>query len=141
MITIMIGRNPNCDFRLSDGSVSRLHAVLTVSDIDQLHIVDRQSRNGVYVRDENDWRRVEKARVQAGDRIRLGEAEVIVAEILSAIASSGAARPAISPTPPQANVSRPFVVRGAGSGEAEAPLQKFRKPRRNPVTGEIEEGG
>ena len=64
---ILIGRHISADIRLPDPSVSRYHAVLTVSG-GIWRITDLDSRSGTYVNDK----RVRSSRLIPGDSIRLG---------------------------------------------------------------------
>ena len=140
MLHVMIGRNPQSDFRLENGSVSRVHAVLK-SQGEVLCLEDRGSRNGTYVRRGEVWQRIDRADILKTDRVRFGEHEVNVEDILK----STKKRPKIG------GGSKPVARRkigaaakagsATGSGTGEKPLKKFVKPRRNQVTGDIEEGG
>ncbi|MBQ8927333.1 MAG: FHA domain-containing protein [Oscillospiraceae bacterium] len=64
---ILLGRHISADIRLPDPSVSRYHAVLTVSG-GIWRITDLDSRSGTYVNDK----RVHSTRLIPGDSIRLG---------------------------------------------------------------------
>ena len=68
-----VGRAPRADFILDVALVSRLHCRLTARD-DRLEVVDLKSTNGTFVNDK----RVEKARLAAGDRLRIGRVEMTV---------------------------------------------------------------
>ena len=68
-----VGRAARADFILDAALVSRLHCRLTATDAN-LEVVDLKSTNGTFVND----RRVEKARLSAGDRLRLGRVELKV---------------------------------------------------------------
>ena len=68
-----VGRAPRADFILDVALVSRLHCRLTASD-DQVEVVDLESTNGTYVNDK----RVEKAHLAGGDRLRIGRVELTV---------------------------------------------------------------
>ena len=68
-----VGRAPRADFVLDVALVSRLHCRLTAGD-DQLEVVDLKSTNGTFVNDT----RIEKARLAAGDRLRIGRVEMTV---------------------------------------------------------------
>ena len=68
-----VGRAPRADFILDVALVSRLHCRLTAGD-DQLEVVDLKSTNGTFVNDT----RIEKARLAAGDRLRIGRVEMTV---------------------------------------------------------------
>ena len=68
-----VGRAPRADFILDAALVSRLHCRLTATD-DAVEVVDLTSTNGVFVNDK----RVKKANLAAGDRLRIGRVELKV---------------------------------------------------------------
>ena len=68
-----VGRAPRADFILDAALVSRLHCRLTAGD-DQLEVLDLKSTNGTYVNDK----RVEKAQLTTGDRLRIGRVELTI---------------------------------------------------------------
>ncbi|PYR13488.1 MAG: hypothetical protein DMG00_06755 [Acidobacteria bacterium] len=68
-----VGRAPRADFILDVALVSRLHCRITAGD-DTLEVVDLSSTNGTYVNDK----RIRKATVAAGDRLRVGRVEMKV---------------------------------------------------------------
>jgi pSer/pThr/pTyr-binding forkhead associated (FHA) protein len=68
-----VGRAPRADFILDVALVSRLHCRLTAG-ADNLEVVDLSSTNGTFVNNK----RVKKANVVAGDRLRVGRVELSV---------------------------------------------------------------
>jgi len=68
-----VGRAPRADFILDAALVSRVHCRITASD-DSLEVVDLSSTNGTYVNDK----RIRKATVSPGDRLRVGRVEMRV---------------------------------------------------------------
>ena len=68
-----VGRAPRADFILDVALVSRLHCRLTAAD-DQLEVVDLKSTNGTFV----NGKRVNKAKLAKGDRLRIGRVELTV---------------------------------------------------------------
>jgi pSer/pThr/pTyr-binding forkhead associated (FHA) protein len=70
-----VGRAPRADFIVDAALVSRLHCRLTASD-DGLEVVDLSSTNGTFVNDK----RVDKASLASGDRLRVGRVELTVAQ-------------------------------------------------------------
>jgi pSer/pThr/pTyr-binding forkhead associated (FHA) protein len=68
-----VGRTPRADFILDVALVSRLHCRLTAA-ADNLEVVDLSSTNGTFVNDK----RVRKATLAAGDRLRVGRVELRV---------------------------------------------------------------
>lgn len=71
---ILLGRHISADIRLADTSVSRYHAVMTVS-AGVWSITDLDSKSGTYVNDQ----RVKQARLHPGDCIRLGNVQLYLA--------------------------------------------------------------
>lgn len=69
-----VGRAPRADFILDVALVSRLHCRLTADD-DQLEVLDLKSTNGTFVNDK----RIERAKLTTGDRLRIGRVELTVA--------------------------------------------------------------
>ena len=70
-----VGRAPRADFIVDAALVSRLHCRLTATD-DGLEVVDLSSTNGTFVNDK----RVKKATLASGDRLRVGRVELKVAK-------------------------------------------------------------
>jgi pSer/pThr/pTyr-binding forkhead associated (FHA) protein len=68
-----IGRAPRADFILDVALVSRLHCRLTAA-AHNVEVVDLSSTNGTFVNDK----RVQKASLAAGDRLRVGRVELRV---------------------------------------------------------------
>jgi len=68
-----VGRAPRADFILDVALVSRLHCRLTAGD-DNLEVLDLESTNGTFVNDK----RVDKAKLATGDRLRIGRVELTV---------------------------------------------------------------
>jgi pSer/pThr/pTyr-binding forkhead associated (FHA) protein len=68
-----VGRAPRADFVVDAALVSRVHCRLTATD-ERLEVVDLSSTNGTFVNDK----RVKKASLAAGDRLRLGRVELTI---------------------------------------------------------------
>ena len=68
-----VGRAPRADFIVDAALVSRLHCRLTASE-EGVEVVDLSSTNGTFVNDK----RVRKAMLAAGDRLRVGRVELTV---------------------------------------------------------------
>jgi pSer/pThr/pTyr-binding forkhead associated (FHA) protein len=68
-----VGRAPRADFILDAALVSRLHCRLEAGE-ENLEVVDLASTNGTFVNDK----RIERARLSSGDRLRVGRVELRV---------------------------------------------------------------
>jgi pSer/pThr/pTyr-binding forkhead associated (FHA) protein len=69
-----VGRAVRADFMVDAPLVSRLHCRFTALPSGELEVDDLGSTNGTFVNDE----RVKRARVKAGDRVRVGRVELTV---------------------------------------------------------------
>ena len=70
-----IGRAPRADFIVDAALVSRLHCRITAT-ADKLEVVDLKSTNGTFV----NGKRVKKALVADGDKLRVGRVELTIAK-------------------------------------------------------------
>jgi pSer/pThr/pTyr-binding forkhead associated (FHA) protein len=77
--TKTLGRAPHADFNLDAARVSRLHCRLEAG-LENLEVVDLASTNGTFVNDK----RIERARLTSGDRLRIGRVELKVDKALNA---------------------------------------------------------
>lgn len=68
------GRASRADFVVDAALVSRLHCRLEAGP-DSINVIDLSSTNGTYVNDK----RVERATVTNGDRLKIGRVEFVVA--------------------------------------------------------------
>jgi pSer/pThr/pTyr-binding forkhead associated (FHA) protein len=68
-----VGRATGADFIVDAALVSRVHCRLTVLPDGTLEVRDLESTNGTYV----NGARVERARLQAGDRLGVGRVELV----------------------------------------------------------------
>ena len=69
-----VGRATRADFIVDAALVSRLHCRLTAGD-ETVEVLDLKSTNGTFVNDK----RIHKANLAAGDRLRVGRVELKVA--------------------------------------------------------------
>lgn len=73
-----IGRSTGAEFMLDAPLVSRLHCQLSATD-DTLEVKDLDSTNGTFVNDK----RITSAKLQAGDRLKIGRVELKVSNLPS----------------------------------------------------------
>lgn len=128
------GRDPGCDLVLDHPTLSRLHARLELAADGLVWVHDERSSNGTFINRNGDWVQIGKAMLCTGDLIRFGDLEVPLAELTAvfgrhATIRLGAQRFRIKPA---RGTARP----SAGQPD-HGPL--LNKPRRNPVTGKIED--
>jgi ABC transport system ATP-binding/permease protein len=69
-----LGRAVRADFIVEAPLVSRLHCRFTAHACGELEIEDLRSTNGTFVND----RRIKRASLAAGDRVRVGRVELTV---------------------------------------------------------------
>jgi pSer/pThr/pTyr-binding forkhead associated (FHA) protein len=69
-----IGRSSGAEFIVDAGLVSRIHCRLTAGAT-ELEVVDLDSTNGTFV----NGKRVQRARLNHGDRLGVGRVELVVA--------------------------------------------------------------
>jgi hypothetical protein len=115
--------------------VSRFHARLKLGANGSLTLVDKGSRNGSYLQRNDTWIRFRQVTLCVGDRIRLGECEVPLAELSAAFGKQAEIRLG----------AKLFHLRQGAKGKKtpgkwdEKNGPSLQKLRRNPLTGKIEE--
>ena len=68
-----VGRATGADFIVDAALVSRVHCRVTALPSGELEVKDLESTNGTFV----NGKRIEQARIAAGDRIQIGRLEMI----------------------------------------------------------------
>ncbi len=130
----IIGRDHECDIVLDHASVSRKHASIHVTDEGYLAIHDDNSANGTFLHRNGRWIRIRNVGLGTEDRIRFGDKEVPLERLIEAFGNHARVR-----------LREGWSVRGKplvfDQTFADAPRQKevLEHPRRNPITGNIEE--
>jgi len=134
LIKKYIGREASCELVLDHLSASRRHARLELVDGGSVWVVDADSRNGTFLNRNGNWIRVRKVMLCVGDRIRFGDCEMPLQQLTALFGK-------------RANVSlgaKHFSLRHGSKGTKtdtawDQPGPSLHKPRRNPLTGKIEE--
>ena len=132
--SISIGRAEGCDLHLDHASVSRLHATVKVTQEGYLAIQDNDSSNGSWLHRNGRWIRVRRVVLGTSDRVRLGELEVPLDRLVEQFGQH-----------PRVRLREGYSARGRPllfdewQGEPARPRVVLENPRRNPVTGDIEE--
>jgi len=128
------GREPSCDMVLDDAGLSRLHAQIELAEDGLVSINDAGSSNGTFVKRNDSWIRVRRVTLCIGDQIRFGDIEVPLERLTAVFGKSANIRLEARRFP----IRHGKAITGSSKGHPEnAP--SLHKPRRNPVTGKIEE--
>lgn len=124
-----IGRNRDCDIVLTDTSVSRVHAELVETDDGRFYLTDCGSKYGTFVGGDKDgWSSIRQVYVDREDRIRLGEYEASIAQLLRMVPAGAAPRqPQHRVAPPDAEIETASEISDLPKGPVE----------RDPATGKI----
>ena len=136
-----IGRNRDCDIVIADTSVSRVHAELVETDDGRFYLTDCGSKYGTFVGDKDGvgggkdgWSTIRQVYVSLADRIRLGEYEASIDELLRMVPAGVAPRaPRHSTTPPPEDTPPPDEIETSSeiSDLPKGPVE------RDPATGKI----
>jgi pSer/pThr/pTyr-binding forkhead associated (FHA) protein len=129
-----IGRSSECHLVLDHDSVSRVHANIEVTEDGYLAVHDERSSNGTFLHRNGRWIRSRKVILGTQDRIRFGEREVPLEQLVGLFGNRARVR-----------LREGYSVRGKpllfDGLLADLPKPKIvlENPRRNPLTGDIEE--
>ncbi|KMO40876.1 hypothetical protein VQ02_06775 [Methylobacterium variabile] len=142
MRTFSIGRSAACDIVLRDPTVSRTHAVLTVTGTGAYRFVDQASTSGSYRMHDGAWRAVTETELRADDRLRLGDHETTVAALLERAERPGPEPHGTATGGPSASAAPEEAQAEAAASRAHEPGDAPRRaPRtvveRDPATGRI----
>ena len=132
--TITVGRLPGCELHLEHDSVSRRHATVQVTEEGYLAVQDKASSNGTFLCRNGQWVRIKRAILGNQDGIRFGEKEVPLERLVELFGahSNVRLREGFSAR------GKPLLIDGL-QDDAPKPRVVLENPRRNPITGNIEE--
>jgi pSer/pThr/pTyr-binding forkhead associated (FHA) protein len=82
-VLVVVGRHPNCDFRLFSPSVSRRHCCIAEVD-GEVWVRDLGSTNGTWI----DGRRVTSGRLRIGDVLAIGDLRYRMQEVRAELTST-----------------------------------------------------
>jgi pSer/pThr/pTyr-binding forkhead associated (FHA) protein len=129
-----LGRGADCNIVLDHESVSRIHAQIRITDEGYLAVQDMNSGNGTFLHRNGHWIQIKKVILGTQDRIRFGEKEMQLEKLVAAFGGGQRVR-----------LREGYSVRGKPLvfDQQLLDLPKARtileNPRRNPITGNIEE--
>lgn len=127
-----LGSWAECDLVVAGDTVSSIHAQLVLSRDGFLNVLDAGSDHGTWLGRNGQWIRVMKAELGQNDRIRFGEVEVTLEQLLPLFGEEVRV---------QLRDSRMLRLPATLSERMAASEERvlFERPRRNPETGNIEE--
>ncbi len=127
---VKVGRDPKSHLRVDDPAASRMHAVIEVASPSEITLIDLGNDPGTYVNGE----RINKCRLRVGDRIDIGNTQLILENVeadaggrfdarqaLGAAVARAADQPQYAGEP--AHFSGP-PMQGFGGGAPEFPAQQ-----------------
>ncbi len=76
-----VGRKGTCDVVLRDGSVSRCHAEVVCLPEGRIHVADRATGSGTFVRWGDEWHPIRQALLDPGDVLRFGACTITAGEL------------------------------------------------------------
>jgi pSer/pThr/pTyr-binding forkhead associated (FHA) protein len=129
-----LGRGADCNIVLDHESVSRTHAQIRITDEGYLAVQDLNSGNGTFLHRNGHWIRIKKVVLGTQDRIRFGEKELDLEKLVAALGGRQKVR-----------LREGYSVRGKplvfDQHLQDLPRARtiLENPRRNPLTGNIEE--
>ncbi|MDT8319919.1 MAG: FHA domain-containing protein [Xanthomonadales bacterium] len=129
-----IGRGSDCDLVIDDASVSRIHVQVEVTREGYLAVQDMDSRNGSFLYRKGRWLRAQRIVLGSDDRLRLGDHELSPGQLVALFSGI-----------PGVGLREGYAVRGKPLlfdkllADLPSPKVIFEQPRRNPLTGTIEE--
>lgn len=106
---IKVGKLSSSHLRLDDDTVSRMHAVIEVTGPGDVSIIDLGSTKGTYVNGQ----KVNKAKVQSGDQIVVGETRIEI--VIGGGSSVAADAPSAAPMSPPPRAAAPPPVQPAAA--------------------------
>ncbi|MHA1536542.1 MAG: FHA domain-containing protein [Alphaproteobacteria bacterium] len=83
MAKIRVGRSSNNEFVLKDTTVSRNHAEIEDIGGGRYRLTDVGSSAGTFIDQDGKWSQITSVEISADTRVRFGEAEVTLADIVS----------------------------------------------------------
>jgi putative transposon-encoded protein len=132
--SMAIGRSTTCDLHLDHDSVSRQHATVQVTKEGYLAVQDNNSSNGSFLQRNGRWIRVKRVVLGTQDWVRFGEKEIPLERLVALFGNHTKVR-----------LRKGYSARGKPllfneyPGDLPKPRVVLENPRRNPVTGDIEE--
>jgi len=132
MKTMSIGSSNQCDLVIEGDKVSPIHAQVQLGQDGYLTVLDAGSDHGTFLQRNNQWIRVLKVELGSRDRIRCGETELEVNQLVDLFGERVRVQ-----LRDGRDLRMPAIM--AERLAAAKTRVTIERPRRNPETGNIEE--
>lgn len=132
MKTKTIGSWSQCDLVIEGEKVSPIHAHIQLGGDGYLTVLDAGSDHGTFLQRNKQWIRIMKVELGSGDRIRCGETEVELTQLVDLFGE----RVRVQLRDSQALRMPALLAERLAAAETRVVIER---PRRNPETGNIEE--
>ncbi len=132
MKTKTIGSWNQCDLVVEGDKVSPIHAQVQLVHDGYLTVLDAGSDHGTFLQRNKQWIRILKVELGSGDRIRCGETEVELSQLVDLFGE----RVRVQLRNSQALRMPAIMAERLAAKERRVMIER---PRRNPETGNIEE--
>lgn len=129
-----IGRGSDCDLIIDRADVAGVQARLELCEDGRVYLLDADSGIKTYLNRNQQWIRIEKVRLCIADRIRFGDYELPLSELISVFGK----RSDIRLGDENFNLHRYKAARSRQRDNTAAD-NDLPRPRRNPLTGKIEQ--
>lgn len=117
--TYLLGRDPSCDYHITENTVSRRHAEVIFARDGRFYVTDRGSTSGTFVLTGGEWKSVRQSYVEPTARIRFGRYEMAAARLMALREDGSEGQPLSGRSTPE----------------------RVKTPVRNPETAEIVDDG
>ena len=132
MKTMTIGKLSQCDLVLEGEKVSPVHAHVQLGNDGYLTVLDAGSDHGTFLQRNKQWIRIVKVDMGGRDRIRCGDTEVELSQLVDLFGE----RVRVQLRDSQSLRMPAMLLERLAAKEARVTIER---PRRNPETGNIEE--
>jgi len=130
----IIGRDPDCDLIIDQADIAGVQARLELCDDGRVYLLDAGSGVNTYLNRHEQWIKIHKIRLCVADRIRFGEHETPLTQLIAAFGK----RVDIRLDDEHFSLRRHKSARPNNRDDSTSGA-KLARPRRNPLTGKIEQ--
>lgn len=130
----IIGREADCDLVIDSADIAGVQARLELCDDGRVYLLDAGSGTGTCLNRNEQWIKIHKIRLCVADRVRFGEVEISLPQLIAVFGK----REDIRLGDEHFSLRRHKSAR-PNNRDNSATGSKLQRPRRNPLTGKIEQ--